>query len=70
MSTHCRIIFDSSKCATIGLCEMTAPEFFSIPDDGGGETIVLHDIVDAAHRDEVEKAAANCPTQAIQIVDA
>ncbi|MBB3605977.1 ferredoxin [Mycolicibacterium sp. BK556] len=49
---------------------MTAPEFFSIPDDGGGETIVLHDIVDAAHRDEVEKAAANCPTQAIQIVDA
>jgi ferredoxin len=70
MSTRCRIVFDRSKCATIGLCEMTAPDFFSIPDDGGGQTIVLHDIADASHRAELEQAAANCPTQAIQIVDA
>ncbi|MGH3552779.1 MAG: ferredoxin [Mycobacterium sp.] len=34
MKSSCRIVFDRSKCATIGLCEMAAPDFFSIPDDG------------------------------------
>jgi len=70
MSTGCRIVFDSSKCATIGLCEMAAPDFFSIPDDGDGKMIVLHETADASRRAELEEAAANCPTQSIQIVDA
>jgi ferredoxin len=70
MSSRCRIIFDRSTCATIGLCEMTAPDFFSIPDDGDGQVVVLHETADASRRDELEKAASNCPTQSIQIVDA
>lgn len=70
MSARCRIIFDSSKCATIGLCEMVAPDFFSIPDDGEGKTIVLHETADDSRRAELEDAAGKCPTQSIQIVDA
>jgi ferredoxin len=70
VSTRCSIIFDSSKCATIGLCELAAPDFFSIPDDGEGKMVVLQDTADASRRAELEQAAANCPTQSIQIVDA
>ena len=49
---------------------MAAPDFFSIPDDGDGKMIVLHETADAARRAELEEAASNCPTQSIQIVDA
>jgi ferredoxin len=70
MSSRCRIVFDRSKCATIGLCEMAAPDFFSIPDDGEGTMVVLHETADASRRTELEKAANDCPTQSIHIIDA
>jgi ferredoxin len=68
MSNRCRIVFDRSTCATIGMCEMAAPDFFTIPDDGA--TVVLHETADASRRAELEKAASDCPTQSIQIIDA
>ena len=68
MSARCRIIFDRSRCATIGLCEMTAPDFFHIADDG--TVSVLVETTDASRRPELEEAASNCPTQSISVVDA
>mgnify|MGYP002144513216 CR=1 FL=1 len=32
----CRIVFNRSTCSGIGLCEMHAPDYFEIADDGAG----------------------------------
>lgn len=68
MATAGRIIFNRTTCAGIGLCEMHAPDFFEIPDDGDGRMNVLDDTVDAARLAVAEEAAASCPTQSIQVV--
>jgi ferredoxin len=68
MSAACRIVFDRSKCATMGLCEMVAPDVFRVDDDG--VMTVLSEIVEAARRTEMEEVAMGCPTQSLLIVDA
>ncbi|MDW5611859.1 ferredoxin [Mycolicibacterium sp. jd] len=70
MAAAGRIIFNRSTCAGIGLCEMHAPDFFEIADGGDGQMTLLRDTVEPARRAEVEEAAASCPTQSIQVIDA
>jgi ferredoxin len=50
------------------MCEVAAPDFFSILDEGA--VVVLHETADASRRAELEKAANDCPTRSIQIIDA
>jgi ferredoxin len=69
MAVAGRIIFNRTTCSGIGLCEMHAPEFFEIADDGDGRMTPRAETVDAAKRAEVEEAASSCPTASIQIVD-
>lgn len=69
MVEGCRIVFNRSTCAGIGLCEMHAPEVFEIADDGDGRMTLLASVVDAPQRAAVEEAAASCPTQSITVVD-
>jgi ferredoxin len=68
MSAACRIVFDRSKCATMGLCEMVAPDVFHVDDDG--VMTVLSEIVEATRRTQMEEVAMGCPTQSLRIVDA
>ncbi|MBJ7337552.1 ferredoxin [Mycolicibacterium sp.] len=68
MSTACRIVFDRSKCATMGLCEMVAPDVFHIDDDG--VMTVQSDTIDASRRTSMEEIAMACPTQSLSVVDA
>ena len=69
MAVAGRIIFNRTTCAGIGLCEMHAPEFFEIADDGDGLMTLRTEMVDADKRAAVEDAAGSCPTASIQIVD-
>lgn len=69
MATGCRIVFNRATCAGIGLCEMNAPDFFEIADDGDGRMTLIGDTVDASRRAEVEHAASSCPTASITLVD-
>lgn len=69
MATGCRIIFNRPTCAGIGLCEMHAPDFFEIADDGDGRMNLLAETVQASRRAEVEEAAASCPTASITLAD-
>ena len=68
MSAACRIVFDRAKCASMGLCEMVAPDLFHVDDDG--VMTVQSEVVDAARRAEVENVAMSCPTHALRVVDA
>jgi ferredoxin len=68
MTARCRIVFDRSKCASMGLCEMVAPDIFQLEDDG--VMTVLSEVVDAARRAEMEQVAMGCPTQSLSVVDA
>lgn len=69
MAGGCRIIFNRSTCAGIGLCEMHAPDVFEIADDGDGRMVPTVETVDASKRAEVEQAATSCPTASITLVD-
>lgn len=69
MAAGCRIVFNRTTCAGIGLCEMVAPDVFVIADDGDGRMTPTTDTVDESKRDEVIEAASRCPTASITIVD-
>jgi ferredoxin len=64
----CRIVFDRSKCASMGLCEMVAPDVFQLDDDGA--MTVQSELLDASRRAEMEAVAMGCPTQSLGVVDA
>ncbi|MDT5076138.1 MAG: ferredoxin [Mycobacterium sp.] len=68
MVTACRVVFDRSKCASMGLCEMVAPDMFQLDDDG--VMTVQSEVVDASRRAEMEAVAMGCPTQSLHVVDA
>lgn len=68
MVDACRIVFDRSRCASMGLCEMVAPDMFELDDDG--VLTVRSEVVDGARRAEMEAVAMGCPTQSLRIVDA
>jgi ferredoxin len=58
---------DQSKCTGNGLCAGTAPDVFDVSDDGYVE--VLQNASDADLQAQVRRAALNCPTGAITLVD-
>jgi ferredoxin len=64
----CRVVFERSKCASMGLCEMVAPDIFQLDDDG--IMTVRSDVVDASRRAEMESVAMGCPTQSLSVIDA
>ena len=62
-----RIQTDHSKCTGNGLCAGTAPTVFDVAEDGYVE--VLQDVPDADLEPLVRRAAINCPTRAITLID-
>jgi ferredoxin len=62
-----RIQGDHSKCTGHGLCFGTAPTVFDLSDDGYVE--VLQEVPDADLEAQVRRAARNCPTRAITLID-
>lgn len=69
MAGGCRIVFTRNTCAGIGLCEMHAPEFFEIADDGDGLMTPRTLSVDSEHRAVVEDAVSSCPTASLALLD-
>jgi ferredoxin len=68
MTAACRIVFDRARCATMGLCEMVAPDVFHIDDNA--VMTVQTEIIDGDRRTEMEEVAMGCPTQSLRVVDA
>jgi ferredoxin len=62
-----RIETDHSKCTGNGLCAGAAPTVFDVPKDGYVE--VLQDVPSADQEALVRRAAINCPTRAIALID-
>jgi ferredoxin len=62
-----RIQTDHSKCTGNGLCAGTAPTVFDVSEDGYVE--VLQDVPAADLEAVVRRAAINCPTRAIALID-
>jgi ferredoxin len=60
-----KILVDYSKCASTGMCESFAPDFFEV-DDGGDLTVLIEDVPDD-RREEVEQAVEGCPTAALRL---
>jgi ferredoxin len=54
-----------TKCAGIGICEMTAPTVFEVGEDG--QSHVLREEPAAEDMAAVEEAVANCPTESLSI---
>lgn len=60
-----RVTINSDRCQGHGRCALIAPEVFDTDDLGMGQ--VLLDLVDEAHRSDVEEARLSCPEDAIVI---
>jgi ferredoxin len=62
-----RIKVDRGVCQGYGNCVLASPDTFDLDDDG---LVVLRDEqVDPARRDEVRRAAYDCPTDAISVIE-
>lgn len=59
-----RIAVDFARCEAHGECMMAAPAVFQLDDS---DILHVEAAPDPASREAVEKAARNCPTQAIAI---
>ena len=62
-----RIQADHSRCAGNGLCAGTAPTVFDVSEDGYVE--VLQEVPGRDLEALVHRAAINCPTRAITLID-
>lgn len=60
-----RVHVDRERCEAHGVCETIAPEVFRL-----GEDDVLQHVAepDEALREQVQRAVASCPAQAIRLV--
>lgn len=67
--TACRVVFDSGRCSSIGLCEAAMPDVFQLGSDGSMRLLVEDFALE--RRRELEDAVSNCPTQSlsVEIVD-
>ena len=64
--TEVRIEVDLDLCQGHGVCEMEAAEYFRAHKD---HVELLRSEVDTDDVDDVERAVAYCPTQALRLVD-
>ena len=62
-----KLTVDKSKCAGIGLCELTAPTVFEVGEDG--QAHVLEEHPDGANLASAREAVANCPAGALSLTD-
>jgi ferredoxin len=60
-----RIVLDTTKCASLGICESLAPDYFEVQDDG--TLLVKADVVSDVDLNEVREAVAACPTAALRL---
>jgi ferredoxin len=62
-----RIEVDEDLCQGHAMCELEAPDIFSVP--RGGKVILITPAPPESARPTVEAAVRYCPTQALKIVD-
>ena len=60
-----RVVCDLDLCQGHAMCELEAPDVFSVPRRGKVELLVNEPPADL--RGEVERAVRECPTQALSI---
>ena len=63
-----RVVCDLDLCQGHAMCELEAPDVFSVPRRGKVELLVSEPPADL--RGEVESAVRECPTQALSIEEA
>lgn len=62
-----KIDLNHDLCVGTGYCEMKAPKYFEIDDDGDNN--VLQETVDEADLEQVQAAVAACPTGALRLTN-
>jgi ferredoxin len=62
-----RVVADLDLCQGHAMCELDAPDVFSVPNRGKVE--ILEPEPDEHLRGEVQRAVSSCPTLALRIVD-
>lgn len=62
-----RIVVDADLCQGHAMCEVEAPDVFTVPKNGTVE--LLNENPPESLRADVERAVRYCPTQALSIVD-
>lgn len=62
-----RVSIDSAKCQGHGRCELIAPGYFEVGDDGYAH--VLREDVAAEDLSDVVEAVQSCPENAIVLAD-
>jgi ferredoxin len=64
-----KLSVDGGRCMGHGRCYTVAPELLSYDDDG--YVTIRGEVIDVADRfaDAAREAAANCPEQAIELLD-
>lgn len=63
-----KIIVNKNKCIGCGACEGFEPDVFELNDEGLAEAIKEnYDELDTEVKENVDDAAANCPTSAIKV---
>ena len=62
-----RIQVDLDLCQGHAMCELEAPEVFSVPKRGTVE--ILDTEPPEEMRDDVERAVEMCPTQALSVIE-
>lgn len=63
-----KIIVDKNKCIGCGACEGFEPDVFELNDEGLAEAIKEnYNELDTEVKENVDDAAANCPTSAIKV---
>lgn len=62
-----RVAIDSQRCSGHGRCYVLAPTIFSADEQGWGESKSTE--LTASEEEEARRAVANCPEQAISIIE-
>jgi ferredoxin len=62
------VVVDQKKCLAYGVCLMTEPAVFDLPDDDDVAHVIRQPASDEEWRN-VEEAVVQCPSAAISVVD-
>lgn len=62
--TH-RIHVDRTRCEGLGVCELQAPDYFEVQDDG---TLAAREEVGPQDLDAVRGSVESCPTAALRLI--